>query len=184
MMTFINDEATVIPLRLATREGLQGFRDRGGFTHQVDVDEHVTGYVDIDDLLASSDLGLQTSLIHLLRERQAPPNYAQRMRIASGPASLMTPSAEFDRAHARGIASELALLRDFFGDLDTARGSGFGKPDESRYGGRDFGDRWGQNGYLFDVDAGGRSDWHGSHLMGLGFTVGDGGQLRNIRTTY
>ncbi len=113
MIAFIGD-ARILPLRLTTREALQGDRV-GGFDTPVDVDGYTSGYVDLDDLLASSDLGLQTSLVHLLRERQETGNYARRMGIVTGPAALL-PNAEFDRSHARGIDSELALLRDFFGD--------------------------------------------------------------------
>jgi hypothetical protein len=110
MMAFIAD-ATVLPLRLTNRHGLQGDA-RSGFHAPVDVDEYSTGYVDIDDLLASSDLGLQTSLVHLIRERQSTRNYDQRI----GSPSLNAGTPEFDHSHARGIEAEVALLRDFFAD--------------------------------------------------------------------
>jgi hypothetical protein len=71
--------------------------------------------VDRDDLFASFDLGLQTSLVHLLRERAETKDYARRMGIVQGSGALL-PNAEFSRSHAHGIDSELALLRDFFGD--------------------------------------------------------------------
>jgi hypothetical protein len=113
MIAFIGD-ARILPLRLTNRHGLQGDRV-SGFNQPVEVDSFNSGYVDIDDLLASSDLGLQTSLVHLLRERAETGNYERRMGITTGAGALL-PGAEFDRAHARGIDSELALLRDFFGD--------------------------------------------------------------------
>jgi hypothetical protein len=113
MMAFIGDRR-ILPLRLTTRQALQGDRV-AGFDTPVDVDGYNSGYVDIDDLLASSDLGLQTSLVHLLRERAETRDYARRMGIDAGSGALL-PNAEFDRSHARGIESELALLRDFFGD--------------------------------------------------------------------
>src|SRR5262249_39715529 len=62
------DSGTVIPLRLTNHEGLVGTRAHG-FNTQVEIDEFNSGYVDIDDLLASDDLGLQTGMIHFLTER-------------------------------------------------------------------------------------------------------------------
>jgi hypothetical protein len=108
MMGFI-DQETVIPLRLTNRHGLLGDATSGYHT-QVDVDAFTSGYVDIDDLLASSDLGLQSVFVHFLRERSASPNYARRIGTDT------FTNAEFDRAHSLGIQSEEALLRDFFGD--------------------------------------------------------------------
>jgi Domain of unknown function (DUF4157) len=109
MKAFI-DQDPVIPLRLTNRHSLLG-DPAHGFHVQVDVDAWVSGYVDIDDLLASSDLGLQSVLVHFLRERSATAMYSQRI----GGANLS--DAEFNRAHDLGIEAEAQLLRDFFGDL-------------------------------------------------------------------
>jgi len=108
MMAFIDQDPT-IPLRLTNRHGLLGSQ-AAGFHTQVDVDAWTSGYVDIEDLLASSDLGLQSVLVHFLRERAATSNYARRI----GSATFTLP--EFRRVHARGIAAEEELLRDYFGD--------------------------------------------------------------------
>ncbi len=108
MQAFI-DQGAVIPLRLTNRRGLLGSH-AAGFHTQVDVDAWRSGYVDIDDLLSSSDLGLQSVLVHFLRERSATSNYARRI----GTASFTQP--EFQRVHGSGIGAEEQLLRDYFGD--------------------------------------------------------------------
>ncbi|MEJ8822327.1 DUF4157 domain-containing protein [Variovorax humicola] len=114
MQAFIDDPAN-IPMRFTNRHGLIG--DKGhGYHDPVDVDTWMSGYVDIDDLLASSDLGLQTSLVHLLRERGQTKNYDRRIGTESLDASQEGPAKEFARAHASGIDAELKVLRDFFGD--------------------------------------------------------------------
>jgi Domain of unknown function (DUF4157) len=114
MMPFI-DQAAVIPLRLTNRHGLLGDRV-SGFNDRVEEDAWSSGYVDIDDLLASSDLGLQSVLVHFLRERSATSNYARRIGSASLDTSQPGPAREFNRAHALGIEAEVQLLRDFFAD--------------------------------------------------------------------
>jgi hypothetical protein len=108
MMAFI-DEGEVIPLRLTNRHGLLGNRI-AGFHHQVIADAWTSGYVDIDDLLASTDVALQWMLVHFLRERAATRNYAHRIGTAT------FTQAEFNRVHGLGIRSEEAFLRDYFGD--------------------------------------------------------------------
>jgi hypothetical protein len=108
MMTLI-EQAAVLPLRLTNRHGLLG-EPATGYDFQMDVDAWRSGYVDIDDLLASSDLGLQSVLLHFLTERQATANYARRIGTDTFTA------AEFRRTHGRGIEAEEQLLRDFFGD--------------------------------------------------------------------
>jgi hypothetical protein len=119
MQGFI-DQTAVIPLRFTNRHGLLGSKATG-FNDRVAVDDWSSGYVDIDDLLASNDLGLQNALVHFLRERTATTNYVHRI----GSESLNTDpdsaggaahQAELDRAHAQGIQAELAVLRDFFSD--------------------------------------------------------------------
>jgi len=128
MMAFIEAEA-VIPLRLTNRHGLM--RDEAGnpgFTNRVEGDDWSSGYVDIDDLLASSDLGLQSLLVHFLRERLATPNYARRIGSASMDFLVVGVQEEFDRRHASGVAAEVRLLRDFFADptLREVPGAGGG----------------------------------------------------------
>lgn len=108
MMGFV-DQDPVLPVRLTNRHGLLGDRV-AGFHAQVDVDAWTSGYVDIDDLLASTDLGLQSVLVHFLRERSATSNYASRI------GGTNFTRAEFNRVHALGIEAEAELLRDFFGD--------------------------------------------------------------------
>ncbi len=108
MMDYI-DQETVIPLRFTNRSGLLGNRV-SGYNTPVDVDAWTSGYVDIDDLLASTDLGLQSVLVHFLRERAATRNYDRRI----GTDTFTNP--EFNRVHGLGIAAEEALLRDYFGD--------------------------------------------------------------------
>jgi hypothetical protein len=119
MQGFI-DQAAVIPLRFTNRHGLLGDKVHG-YTESVTEDAWSSGYVDIDDLLASSELGMQEVLVHFLRERTATSNYAKRI----GSESLHTDSssldgaahqAEFERAHVQGIQAELAVLQDYFSD--------------------------------------------------------------------
>ena len=94
MQGFI-DQAAVIPLRFTNRHGLLGDKAHG-FNDRVAVDDWSSGYVDIDDLLASNDLGMQEVLVHFLRERTATSNYAKRI----GSESLNTdPAAPGGGAH-------------------------------------------------------------------------------------
>jgi hypothetical protein len=109
MKNFI-DQGAVIPLRLTNRHGLLGSQATG-FTDRVDGDAWVSGYVDIDDLLAGSDLGMQMLLVHFIQERTSTNNYAQRM----GSPSLEN-STGFAKVHAAGIEAEAQILRDYFGD--------------------------------------------------------------------
>lgn len=128
MMGFIDDGADLL-MRFTNRHGLLA-DDAGDYfspdgaggrvPNFVDEDAWKSGYVDIDDLLASSDLGFQAVLVHFLRERQVTRNYARRIGIPNAqPGALETRpgfQAEFDRAHRSGINAELELLRDYFGD--------------------------------------------------------------------
>jgi hypothetical protein len=119
MQGFI-DQAAVIPLRFTNRHGLLGDKVHG-FTTSVTEDAWSSGYVDIDDLLASSDLGMQEVLVHFLRERTATKNYEKRIGSESLNTDPAVPGgaahqAEFDRAHGHGIQAELAVLQDFFAD--------------------------------------------------------------------
>jgi hypothetical protein len=110
MMGFI-DDATTVPMRFTNRHG-RIRDDAGHFTQHVFIDTWQDAYVDIDDLLAASDISLQTSLVHLLRERQVTRNYERRI----GSTSLDDTSPEFRRAHESGLDAELPVVRDYFGD--------------------------------------------------------------------
>jgi hypothetical protein len=119
MQGFI-DQAAVLPLRFTNKNGLLGNKTEG-FHEGVTEDAWSSGYVDIDDLLASSDLGMESVLVHFLRERTETKNYAKRIGSESLVTGDDTPEhiahqAEFDRAHAKGIQAELQLLQDFFSD--------------------------------------------------------------------
>lgn len=109
MKTFI-DSGAVLPLRLTNRQGLLRSTPRGPFDSRVDADAWASGYVDVDDMLASDDLGFQVVLIHFLIERAATRDYARRI------GTLDDTSPEFGRAHSSGVNAEVELLRDFFGD--------------------------------------------------------------------
>lgn len=114
MQRFIADAAD-IRMRMTNRHGLMGER-RVGFNWGVEVDSWLSGYVDIDDLLASSPSGFMTSLVHLLRERQRTTNYTRRIGTPSLDASQPGPAAEFRRAHGAGLDAELQVLRDLLQD--------------------------------------------------------------------
>ena len=116
LQTYINDPAT-IPLRFTNRHGLIRNPGTGQFTDRVGIDLYSAGYVDIDDLLASSDVGLQLAMVHFLRERQATRNYARRIGTPGmDPDANPAAQPEFDVSHRAGLTAELAVLRDFFGD--------------------------------------------------------------------
>lgn len=114
MMSYI-DGATDIRMRMTNRHGLMGDHVTG-FDTQVEVDSWRAGYVDIDDLLASSDLGLQTVLVHVLEERSRTANYTRRIGTESLNADDPARRPEFLRAHGQGILAEMEVLRGFFGD--------------------------------------------------------------------
>ncbi len=130
MIAFI-DSGNVIPLRLTNRHGLLGDRARG-FNEPVFADAWASGYVDIDDLLASTDLGLQSVLVHFLQERQSTRNYARRIGSPSMDFAQPGVQAEFDRVHAQGIDAEVRLLRDFFGDPSIRHIAGAESGDVAR----------------------------------------------------
>jgi hypothetical protein len=94
------DQAKVLPMRLITRHGFVG-------GSPLRMDSLQEGYVDLDDLLSSSDLGLQMVLIHFLTERNRVPNYERR---------IGTPMPEFPVAHRAGRDAEAQHLRDVIGD--------------------------------------------------------------------
>lgn len=129
MIAFIDDVAD-IPLRITNRHGLLGSFtvDPGGgrtFVSEGGVFEDAwqSGYVDIDDLLAGSELGIQDVLVHFLTERRATRNYVRRMGIAPAPpgaparpGALDPNGPEFRSAHRQGLDAEARLLQDYFGD--------------------------------------------------------------------
>lgn len=104
------DSAADIPLRLTNRHGLLRSAPAGSFDARVDADAWASGYVDVDDMLGSDDLGFQIVLVHFLTERAATKNYAKRI------GTLDDTSAEFTKAHNKGVQAEVEVLRDFFKD--------------------------------------------------------------------
>ena len=99
MMQFI-DDTNLAPMRLITNDGLVGGQ-------RLLIDSFNLAYVDLDDMLASSDLSFQLNLIHFLEERLAIPDYASK---------IGTNIQGFDRAHHAGITAETEHLRSVVGD--------------------------------------------------------------------
>lgn len=128
MMAFIDNEA-VLPLRLITGAGLVGDRTNGFST--LLIDSFMTGYLDLEDMMASDDTSFQMNLLHILTERSRARNYARRIGSPGlspvDGAGNITP--EFRRAHQAGMDAETAFLRDVFDDpsirfvSETARGT-------------------------------------------------------------
>lgn len=114
MQDYIVDAAD-IRMRMTNRRGQLG-NPTVGYRWGVELDTWQSGYVDIDDLLASSPSGFMTSLVHLLRERQRTGNYTRRIGTPSLDAAQPGPAAEFRRVHGAGLDSELAILRDYLQD--------------------------------------------------------------------
>ena len=100
MMQFI-DDTNLAPMRLITNEGRV---DNG---QRLLIDSFNLAYVDVDDMLACSDLSFQMNLIHFLEERLAIPDYARKIGTNFG---------GFDRAHHAGIVAETEHLRSVLGD--------------------------------------------------------------------
>jgi hypothetical protein len=113
MMELIDAKA-LIPLRLTNRHGLLGDKV-SGYHEGVDGDAFSSGYGDIDDVLASGDMGFKLLLVHFLTERGVTKNYAKRIGI-DDPAKGGFTDKEFERSHGKGNDAEVRLLRDFFGD--------------------------------------------------------------------
>ena len=107
MMTGFIDETQVIPLRLITSAGR--VTGAGGNFVPLTGDSFVTGYVDLDDLLGSSDVGFKLLLAHFITERLEVPNYARRL----GTAGLVP---LFNRAHEKGREAEAQVLQDLLND--------------------------------------------------------------------
>jgi hypothetical protein len=122
MMALI-DQPAVIPLRLTNRHSLVGDQVHG-FHSRILGDGFESGYVDIDDLLASTDLALEVAMVHFLTERASAARYVHRIGIDPPNPGALRP--EFNRAHARGIDAEVEVVRDFFGDPSIQFVSAFG----------------------------------------------------------
>jgi hypothetical protein len=99
MMQFI-DDTNLAPMRLITNDGLVD-GDR------LLIDSFNLAYVDLDDMLACSDLSFQLNLIHFLEERLAIPDYARK---------IGTNIQGFDRAHHAGLRAETEHMRSVVGD--------------------------------------------------------------------
>ncbi|MGC2635540.1 MAG: DUF4157 domain-containing protein, partial [Acidobacteriaceae bacterium] len=109
------DQGPAIPMKLTNQHGRLGDAEHG-FHTQITIDNYASGYVDIDDLLASDDLGLQEALVHVLAERTATTDYAGRLGSPSLDQSTPLKRSQFLAAHEAGIDAEVELMKDFFGD--------------------------------------------------------------------
>ena len=99
MMQFI-DDTNLAPMRLITNNGLVD-------GERLLIDSFNLAYVDLDDMLACSDLSFQLNLIHFLEERLAIPDYARK---------IGTDIAGFKRAHRAGLRAETEHMRSVVGD--------------------------------------------------------------------
>jgi len=108
-MRALMDQAAVVPMRLITGAGYVQANPGAAFEPALQ-DTWTSGYVDLDDLMASDDLGFKTQLVHFLTERAQTRNYERR--IGSPTFTL----AEFNRVHQRGYEAEQRVLRDEIGD--------------------------------------------------------------------
>jgi hypothetical protein len=95
------DRNEVVPMRLITNEGLVGGQ-------RLLIDSLQLAYVDLDDMLACSDLSFQLNLLHFLEERFDVRDYERRIGTNMG--------ADFPRAHRRGLRAEAEHLRTVVGD--------------------------------------------------------------------
>lgn len=102
------DGSDVVPMRLITSSGYVRSGTGGGY-EPLTIDEWVSAYVDLDDLLASDDVSFQTNLVHFLTERFATPNYEKRI---GAPKTL----TEFYKVHSVAHDAEADVLRDLIGD--------------------------------------------------------------------
>lgn len=104
MRDFI-DRAQVVPMRLITSSG----RVMGAAGYEpLLADSFIAGYVDLDDLLATSDIAFQMQLVHILAERFQVRDYERLIGTDFG--------AQFNRAHRVGRDAEAEVLRDVIGD--------------------------------------------------------------------
>jgi hypothetical protein len=115
MQAFI-DEAPNIPMLLINKD-----RKVGGAP--LFVDSFRLGFVDLDDMLACTDLSFQMNLIHLLAERFNVPDYEKKIPKPSLDARLPA-------SHRVGFDAEAEHLRNLIGDptikfvYEDARASG------------------------------------------------------------
>jgi hypothetical protein len=132
MQAFI-DRAAIIPMRLITKEGL------------VDgvplwVDSFRDAYLDLDDMLACTDLSFQMNLVHLLAERFNVPDYARLI-------GMRELGASFQASHQKGFEAEAGYLRDLIGDATISF-----VYEEAKPSGTDvFGFRSREGYYIFHV---------------------------------
>lgn len=108
MMDFI-DLQQVIPLRLITSAGTVG-----GFP--IVGDSFLHGYVDVDDLMASDDLGFQSIMLHFIEERAVTNRYAQRIGSPSLNPGTPAGNRSFRRGHRAGHTAQAEHFQDVFGD--------------------------------------------------------------------
>ena len=102
------DMNAVVPLRLITGEGRvpKSPTTLGRLTF----DQLITGYVDLEDLLATDRLAFQSILIHILGERFSSPNYARRIG-----GDTFT-GAEYRAAHLAGHHAQAFHFQGVFKD--------------------------------------------------------------------
>lgn len=108
-MQALIDRAEVLPMRLITGQGYVQDNPGGAFSPALH-DTWTSGYVDLDDLLASDDLGFKTQMVHFMTERAETRQYERRIGTAT------FTLAEFNRVHRAGYSAEERVLRDEIGD--------------------------------------------------------------------
>ncbi|MGD9928925.1 MAG: hypothetical protein AB7U05_02805 [Mangrovibacterium sp.] len=96
------DRVEIVPMRLITGAGYVG----GG---PLLVDSLQLGYVDLEDLLVSDDLGFQSNILHFLAERFAVRGYNRRLGTAGV-------GAEWARVHPMGLRAEAQFFAAVFND--------------------------------------------------------------------
>jgi hypothetical protein len=118
-LTGFIDQTVMVPLRLVPS------------TTEVKGDMFWEGYVDLDDLMASDDLGFQSLMLHFLAERFNVNRYAHRIGTDDlSPINLTTlrPNPEFTRAHEVGHQAQVAHFREVFSDPSIEFNYEEGKP--------------------------------------------------------
>lgn len=99
MISFIDGPQT-LPLRLINSSGRVGGAN-------LFIDSFITGYMDLDDMMASDDVSFRMNMIHILTERNEVPDYASKIGTNMG---------GFDRAHRLGNEAEADHLKAVVGD--------------------------------------------------------------------
>jgi len=100
MVSFI-DHASLIPMRLINAKGLVG----GG---ALLADSFISGYVDLDDLMANDMYSFQSDLLHFLTERFQVKDYDRKIGTNFG--------RKFPSAHRKGKEAEAKQLQYLFND--------------------------------------------------------------------